>query len=363
MLKSLVIVVSLIGGALMAVTGFQPREIATYISPREIWVSGFSAFPPVVISRGGPWITLAPMNEKRQEVAVAERGGKIYVIGGIRGDGSTADTVETYDPVTDTWQFVAPLPEPLHHTTAASSGGKLYVIGGFFGLGFTPRSFTFEYDPEENVWRSKRPLPRSRGALAIAVMDGKIYAAGGSPASRERDFTVYDPVENRWSTLPDMPTPRNHLAAGAIGKKFYAVGGRTSGGSFTLNVVEIFDTETNTWTTGPTLPTGRSGIAAAVVNDVLYVFGGEGNRSHPNGVFEENEAFFPDEGIWRSRPPMPTPRHGIGAAAISNLVYIPGGGPVQGFGVTDVNEAFSVESISQWVNKSMSQRAMDSLTR
>lgn len=313
MVRTGILVTSLIGSALISATGFQ--------------------------SQGGQWVTLTPMNEARQEVAVAALNGKIYVIGGIRRNASTADTVEAYDPVTNTWQFVAPLPMPVHHTAAASVNGKLYVIGGLSGLQFSPTPGTFEYDPEENVWRPKQPLPRSRGALAVAVIAGKIYAAGGSPASRERDFAVYDPVSNNWTMLPNMPTPRNHLAAGAIGKKFYAVGGRT-GGNLTLNVVEIFDTETNTWTTGPSLPTGRSGIAAAVVNNVLYVFGGEGNASHPNGVFEQNEAFFPDEGVWRSRPPMPTPRHGIGAAAINNIIYIPGGGPVQGFGVTDVNEAF-----------------------
>jgi N-acetylneuraminic acid mutarotase len=291
---------------------------------------------------GGQWITRAPMNEARQEVAVAALDGKIYVIGGIRMNGSTADTVEAYDPATDTWQFVAPLPLPLHHTTAAVVEDKLYVIGGLSGLQFRPTNAVFEYTPGENVWRSRRPLPTSRGALAVAVIDGKIYAAGGSPPPRERDFAVYDPAADRWEALPNIPTPRNHLAAGAIGKKFYAVGGRT-GGNSTLNVVEIFDTETNTWTAGPSLPTGRSGIAAVVVSDVLYVFGGEGNFENPNGVFEENEAFFPQEEVWRSRAPMPTPRHGIGAAAIGHIIYIPGGAPIQGFSVTGVNEAFVVE--------------------
>jgi N-acetylneuraminic acid mutarotase len=294
-------------------------------------------------SQEGQWITLAPMNEPRQEVAVAELNGRIYVIGGLRRDRSTANTVEAYNPVTNTWQFVAPLPLPLHHTTAASVGGKLYVIGGLSSLLFTPTNATFEYDPQANRWQSKRPLPGSRGALAVAVIEGKIYAAGGSPSSRERDFAVYDPVEDSWTTLSRMPTPRNHLAAGAIGKRFYAVGGRTSGGDFTLDVLEIFDTETSAWMTGPPMPTGRSGIGAVVVNGVLYVFGGEGNPSHPNGVFEQNEAFFPAEGVWRARAPMPTPRHGIGAAAIENIIYIPGGGPVQGLGVTDVNEAFILE--------------------
>ncbi len=291
----------------------------------------------------GSWVTLAPMNEARQEVAVTSLNGLIYVIGGIRGDRSTADTVEVYDPATDSWHFAAPLPEPLHHTAAVTVNGRIYVIGGLSGLRFTPRNVTFEYDPQQDVWRSRQPMPRRRGALAAAVVDGRIYAAGGSPSFRERSFAVYDPVRDEWDVLPDMPTPRNHLAAAAIGSEFYAIGGRTTGGDFTLDVVEIFDTRAGTWRSGPSMPTGRSGIAAAVVDGVLYVFGGEGNSRHPLGVFDATEAFFPEPGEWRALAPMPTPRHGIGAAVVGGTIYIPGGGPVQGFGVTNVNEAFIVE--------------------
>lgn len=291
----------------------------------------------------GEWVNLAPLNEPRQEVAVAALNGKIYVIGGILSNGNTANTVEEYDPVTDTWQFVAPLPAPLHHTTATTVNGKIYVIGGLFGALFKPTRFTFAYDPQKDKWSFKRPMPRKRGAMAVGVIDGKIYVAGGLPSSREDNFSVYDPNRDRWKILPPMPTPRNHLAVGAIEDKFYAVGGRTTGGDFTLDVVEIFDTISNSWTTGENLPTGRSGMAGVVVNDVLYIFGGEGNEMHPEGVFEENEAFFMEEGIWESCQSMPTPRHGIGADVINDIIYIPGGGPKIGFGVTDVNEAFMVE--------------------
>ena len=37
---------------------------------------------------------------------------------------------------------------------------------------------------------------------------------------------------------------------------------------------------------------------------------------------------------------MPTPRHGIGAANVGGRIHIPAGGPVEGFGVTDVHEVY-----------------------
>ncbi|RMF85497.1 MAG: hypothetical protein D6736_17160, partial [Nitrospinota bacterium] len=97
-----------------------------FLAVLSILILGGVPGPPVVMATGG-WLTLAPLPEPRQEVAVAALGGKVYVIGGIREDRSTADTVEAYDPATNRWQRVSPLPLPLHHTAAAAVQGKLYV--------------------------------------------------------------------------------------------------------------------------------------------------------------------------------------------------------------------------------------------
>lgn len=43
----------------------------------------------------GTWISRAPMPTSRTEVAAAELGGRIYVIGGF---GQGGDLVEEYDP-------------------------------------------------------------------------------------------------------------------------------------------------------------------------------------------------------------------------------------------------------------------------
>ncbi|RMF85364.1 MAG: hypothetical protein D6736_17420, partial [Nitrospinota bacterium] len=221
--------------------------------------------------------------------------------------------------------------------------GKLYVIGGLTGMRFAPVNTVFVYDPRADRWSPKAAMPAARGALAVAVIDGKIYAAGGSPAAREQDFAVYDPERDTWTSLPPMPTPRNHLAAGAMNGKFYAVGGRSGGIGGITDALEVYDPATNTWTAKTPMPTARGGIAGAVVKDCLYVFGGEGNPNHPTGVFAQSEVYNPQTDTWQGLPPMPTPRHGIGAAAIADRIYIPGGAEVQGFGVSAVHEAFQVE--------------------
>src|SRR5687768_8978256 len=68
----------------------------------------------------GTWIRLTSMPDPRQEVAVAELNGRIYVIGGL----PRTNRVQEYDPVNDSWRFVASAPIAVDHPGAASAGGK-----------------------------------------------------------------------------------------------------------------------------------------------------------------------------------------------------------------------------------------------
>ena len=79
------------------------------------------------------WSERAPMLLPRSEASVAELNGRIYFIGGYPGTRLTSDSVQIYDPKTDSWELGPPLPLPLHHTMASVVSGQLYVIGGEAG--------------------------------------------------------------------------------------------------------------------------------------------------------------------------------------------------------------------------------------
>src|SRR5262245_28745084 len=142
----------------------------------------------------GRWTVAAPMPSARTEVAVAEVGGKIYVVGGFGGERE----LEIYDPQTERWSRGAPITRALHHAAAVGFVGKPYVIVGYVD-GWTPTNEVHEYHPVNNGWRLLAPLPTARGALAAAVLGGSIHAVGGvgwrgrnTPAHE-----AYDPVANR----------------------------------------------------------------------------------------------------------------------------------------------------------------------
>ncbi len=271
------------------------------------------------------------MNEPRQEVAVAPVNGFIYVVGGL---GGRSNTNEIYDSTSDTWSLGADLPMNTDHAWAVSLDGKVYVGGG-------SSNRVLAYDPNLDEWTEvASSIYEHGGTPAAAVIDGLIYVAGGSGGGMAgNELEVYVPIEDTWYKLSPMRQPRNHTTGGVINGKLYVAGGRPGNQDF----LEEYDPETDTWTEKAPMPTGRSGIAGAVVGDCLYVFGGEGNPNDPNGIFWEVEAYNPQTDTWTQLDPMRTGRHGIYAAVIDNLVFIPGGATSQGLGVTGINEVFVVE--------------------
>jgi N-acetylneuraminic acid mutarotase len=271
--------------------------------------------------------------------------GKIYVAGGFNVNGAATALIETYSPSRDSWSRFSDLPASLHHFGLVALHGKLYAIGGYSGNGFFSQGRVYEYDFSRGSWEAKRTMLTPRGAHVAAVWGEKIYAIGGANGgSAMATNEVYDPATEQWTRLAPMPTPREHLAAAVIDSLIYVVGGRRS--SFVGNLdnlprLEAYSPATNKWYELPEMPTARGGLAAAALRGKLYVFGGEFFSASGNGVFAENEEYDPRAQTWRAVRPLPTPRHGMNAIAIDDTIFVIGGGPVAGFGVTAANEGFT----------------------
>ena len=302
------------------------------------------------------WESRAPVPDARTEASVTTDDSHIYLIGGFgRGEGRRATAPQAmlvYDPATDTWTAAGNIPEGVNHAGFAAVGGKLYIIGGFGDRG-PPTPSVRIYDPVAHSWRDGAPMLTPRGALALAVLDGKIHAIGGNAARGSslephdhgavaRDNSVgthevYDPAADAWTRLPPLPTPRNHLGAAAIAGKIHVVGGRVPG-DMELTTHEVYDPATRSWTAGPPMPTGRSGIAVVAFRDQLYVFGGETVRRLSRRTFDDAERFDPATDRWEVLTPMPTARHGLGAAPFGDAIYVLSGGPRPGLAFGTANE-------------------------
>ncbi|XP_077294994.1 uncharacterized protein LOC143917375 [Arctopsyche grandis] len=128
---------------------------------------------------------LAPMLQKRNNAQMAEIDGYIYVTGG-RGEGyEVLDTVERYDPQTNSWTFMAPMLEKRYNHAINVWEGKIYVAGGINMIMHDYTNSLEIYDPKTNSWTFGTPMPTNRSDFSIVFADGSLFAMGGVRSSRD----------------------------------------------------------------------------------------------------------------------------------------------------------------------------------
>lgn len=134
------------------------------------------------------WTNGTDMPTGRCELRVVKGpDGLIYAMGGYNG--SALSIVEAYDPSTDTWTEKAPMPSPkVEFGLVLGPDEKIYVIGG--GTSYVNNAGPFFntveiYDPETDTWTipgwSESNLLTARKELSAALgNNGRIYAIGGA---------------------------------------------------------------------------------------------------------------------------------------------------------------------------------------
>jgi len=232
------------------------------------------------------------------------------------------NTVEEYDPATDSWTFKKPMPVPGANFYVAVYENKIYCMGltssndSGANLVFDtsmdmweikasmPSGFQWDlqvnvvngkiylmdedgtlnevYDPSTDTWSNRTPLPIENAPYVSAVVDDKIYFVG-----RNR-IQVYDAKNDAWSQI-NVRALMNHPYTKAVAttgwiapKRIYALGlvkGAYSDRFLYENNVQVYNLENNSWTSGNNLPSERLDFGAAVLNDKIYVVGGLASTS------------------------------------------------------------------------------------
>ncbi len=226
----------------------------------------------------GSWASGPPVPTPRAEVAVAEMGGQVYVLGG--GVGPSLQANEVFDSAAQTWASRAAMPQALNHHGAASLNNRLYVFGGFDPNG-RPTTAALEYDPS------------SDDHFVLASAGGWLYSIGGRIGNFARNVDtveVYDPSAGLWSFATPMPEARSGITGAVVGSQIYVFGGEDP--AQTHGEVFVYDTASDSWGQGAPMPTPRHGLGAATIGGSISVLAG-GLRPGGGSDTDTHEIFTP----------------------------------------------------------------------
>ena len=272
------------------------------------------------------------------EVAVAERGGRIWVAGGLRTDGTASDEVFVFDPAAGTWTNGPKLPQAVHHASMVSTSRGLVLIGGYVGDALSVATGAVRrLDDGATAWTDDAPLPDERAAGA-AAFDGTrvVYAGGVKPGGVANDVFART-GDGAWEVVGRLPVAREHLAATTDGAgRTFVLGGRVGGLDKNLAIVDLGE-GTAVKTVGE-LPTKRGGVAAFWWPSLgACLAGGES----PGGANAQVECMTADGTLGRL-PDLTVARHGVGAAVVDGNAYIVLGGRTPGLSTSDITESIAL---------------------
>ncbi len=238
--------------------------------------------------------------------------GRIYIIGGRSGSGAgtlvdSVYAVLEFNPRTNLVSLRSATGFTLRHSLGAaavrtSAGLRIYAVGGYAGTASTqmPANTVEEYNPDTNSWRTVASLPTAVAQFGITVAGGHnmaeklqiIHVVSGNTGSEGTPaVTNANPVQRYQAEPPGMGTwtgsspagltlRRNHGAATAlrgVSSRVFVVGGQSGDGTV-LDTVEEYLAQAVTVVASPhtSMPTPRArfGIGSSLSTNQIYVAGG-----------------------------------------------------------------------------------------
>lgn len=107
------------------------------------------------------WVEVASVTVARDNFACAVHFGKIFVISGNDAD-TELNSVEIFDPLSETWSFGPDFPLAVTHAQAFSWNGSLWVMGGWIN---TVSDYNNElYRLEGGSWKDTGIIVNENGA-------------------------------------------------------------------------------------------------------------------------------------------------------------------------------------------------------
>jgi N-acetylneuraminic acid mutarotase len=266
------------------------------------------------------WSTMPDMSSAREGLLSAKLAdGRVLLMGGEAA--SHLSSTDFFDPSTNTLS-AGPAMSSDHTEGSATllNDGRVLVVGGLTDLGES--SVAEIYDPLGNNWT----LAGTRSVssvhhVATKLSDGRVLITGGYNAvdAHLAEADIYDPVGDSWTSVAPMASARYFHSATLLGNGKVLV----AGGSGADNAAEIYDPVANSWSAAGALTESHYHHTAKTLSDGRVVLLGGGSSVA--------RIYDPDTNSWSDGPTYPLTRFGPMAVSIAPDLFMMFGGYDTGF--------------------------------
>lgn len=274
-------------------------------------------------AQDGTWSMAASLPTPNQVAAAVVSDGHIYVVGGSNNSCGIYDSLNIYDPLTNSWTAGATMPTARAHVVAGAISGKIYAATGYTACPGNPTGANEAYDPITNSWAAKTSCPVARIGGTGGVIDNLFYVVGGNDSTQTLSRNdVYDAATDTWSLRAPLPTARSNAGCAVLNGLLYVIGGQNDSG--TLQSVQAYDPLTDTWAEKATLPValGETPGMAATLNGHIYVCGG---TLPGDQISSAVYVYDPAADSWSQVTALPTPRRLNATTVLNGELYVVGG--------------------------------------
>ncbi|XP_029382548.1 kelch-like protein 33 [Echeneis naucrates] len=214
------------------------------------------------------WRRLTDMHEFRSNFSVVANEKRLYAIGGDKEINTNVDSVEMYNPDTDSWSVVHPLDQALSGYAAAAVNGGIFISGGF-NCKYVCLPSLLLYHPERGT-TYLADMANERAQHCMEALRGRLYVSGGVCNLREfytdqQACEVYDPVTDSWTAFASLPVPHVGAASAILEEKIYILGGYCQDDYSESGLVHRFDPGRQQWENMGKLPGAVTDLRACLL--------------------------------------------------------------------------------------------------
>lgn len=237
------------------------------------------------------------------------RDGRVLVVGGESVvDRAPTDSVEIYDPATETWTTTTPLPAPRsNHAALLLDDGRVLVVGGGKSApigapaGLDVAASALAFDPSTSAWSVAGSLLEGRSHFQLSRLPSRrILVSGGGAGTHLHGATcngygvtdcgpladalasaeILDPATGTSSSVAAMASARFMATITRLADGRVLVAGGADDTKASFATTEIFDEKTLGWSPGPALVSSDRFFHQAALLPSGRVLVGGGKKSN-----------------------------------------------------------------------------------